>query len=66
MPIYTGFCPYRACLPRAFPQGDALGWLLIAPSGRYRIHADNHADNHADTHADNHKKKGHRRDPNLC
>ena len=40
--VYAGFCPYRACLSHGFSQGDALGYVLIAPSGRYRVHADNH------------------------
>ena len=30
----TGFCPFRAWLPHTFPQGAALGYLLVGLSGR--------------------------------
>jgi hypothetical protein len=37
-----GLCPYRAIASFPISQGVALGWRLIAPSGRYRKDADNH------------------------
>ena len=36
------FCPFRAIIAPFLTQGVALGWRLIAPSGRYRVIADNH------------------------
>ena len=36
------FCPFRAVSAPSTTQGDALGYLLIPPSGRCRVIADNH------------------------
>ena len=40
--LFTCFCPFRAAVAPLATQGDALGYVLIAPSGRYRVVADNH------------------------
>jgi hypothetical protein len=40
-----GLCPYRAIASFPISQGVALGWRLIAPSGRYRKDADNDLNN---------------------
>jgi len=40
-----GLCPYRAIASFPISQGVALGWKLIAPSGRYRKDADNDLNN---------------------
>ena len=35
--------PLRGDCLLPISQGNALGWGLIAPSGRYRMHADDHS-----------------------
>ena len=42
--------PLRGDCLLPISQGVALGWGLIAPSGRYRMHADNHWQKYMDNY----------------